>query len=166
MILAPDRSGQVDYVSSQLLPRVALLTRLLARELGNQISRTEVGVLNVLSNGPRRLTELAELEGLAQPTMTLLVKRLEANQLVRRARPTDDGRVVLVSLTPTGTRVLEDFRGRAAAAMHEYLAEVSDEQIAALASATETIAQLVAILQERSFGGVGSSSWRGPRVRS
>jgi DNA-binding MarR family transcriptional regulator len=149
MISAPDRSEQVDYVSSQLLPRAALLTRLLERETAYEISRTEAGILNVLSTGPRRITELAELEGLAQPTMTLLVKRLEDRQFVKRARPADDGRVVLVSLAPTGRRVLEDARARVAAAMHEYLTEASDEHIAALASATETLAQLIAILQAR-----------------
>jgi DNA-binding MarR family transcriptional regulator len=145
-----DRSKQVDYVSSQLLPHAALLTRLLARAIGSEISRTEAGVLNVLGTGPRRITELAELEGLAQPTMTQLVKRLEERQLVTRSHPADDGRVVLVSLTPTGRRVLEDIRARAAEAMHAYLAEVSDRQISALVSATETLARLAAILQGRS----------------
>jgi DNA-binding MarR family transcriptional regulator len=170
MISATDRSEQVDYVSSQLLPRAALLTRLLAREIGNEISRTEAGVLNVLSTGPRRITELAELEGLAQPTMTLLVKRLEDRQFVKRARPADDGRVVLVSLAPTGRRVLEDARARVAAAMHEYLTEASDEHIAALANATDTLAQLIATLQARPPSGSGpmaptpsSPSATGPR---
>jgi DNA-binding MarR family transcriptional regulator len=145
-----DRSEQVDYVSSQLLPSAALLTRLLAREIGNEISRTEVGVLNILSIGPRRITELAELEGLAQPTMTVLIKRLEDRQLVKRARPADDGRVVLVSLAPQGRRVLEDARSLVSAAMHEYLADVSDAHVAALADATETLAQLITTLQARS----------------
>jgi hypothetical protein len=43
----------------------------------SSVSRTDGGVLNTLTGGPRRITELAELEGLAQPTMTLIVQRLE-----------------------------------------------------------------------------------------
>ncbi|HJY67071.1 MAG TPA: hypothetical protein VJ254_10120, partial [Streptosporangiaceae bacterium] len=68
----PARSEQIDYVSSELLPRAALLTRLLVRQLGGELSRTEIGLLKTLGGGSRRITELAELEGLAQPTVTIL----------------------------------------------------------------------------------------------
>ncbi len=68
------RSEQIDYVSSELLPRAALLARLLVRQLGGELSRTEIGLLKTLGGGSRRITELAELEGLAQPTITLLRK--------------------------------------------------------------------------------------------
>src|SRR5437764_13292241 len=93
--LALDRSDLIAYVSKQLLPGAGLLVRLLVRQLGGELSRTEAGLLSTLSGGPRRITELAELEGLAQPTMTSLVKQLEHQGLVRRNRQTDDGRVVL-----------------------------------------------------------------------
>ena len=143
-----DRSDRIDYVSSQLLPRAALLTRLLVGQLGGELSRTEVGLLNTLSEGPRRITELAELERLAQPTMTLLVKRLEQQGLVKRERRADDGRVVLASLTEAGTAALEDFRTQASAALGAYLAEIPDAQVEALAAATEALAQLVTHLQQ------------------
>jgi DNA-binding MarR family transcriptional regulator len=143
-----DRFLEVDYVASQLLPRAALLTRLLVRELGEQVSRSEVGVLNTLTAGPRRITELAEVEGLAQPTVTLLVKRLEEKGMVRRERHPDDGRVVVVSVTDRGVQAFEVFRERAAAVLHVYLEDFSDEQIHALAEATETLAELVTIFQD------------------
>src|SRR5256885_15075847 len=92
---ALDRSEQIDVVSRQLLPVAALLTRLLVRQLGAEISRTEVGLLSTLSGGPQRITILAELEGLAQPTTTTIVKQLEQRRLVTRQRQADDGRVVL-----------------------------------------------------------------------
>jgi DNA-binding MarR family transcriptional regulator len=142
-----DRSEQVDYVSSELLPRVACLTRLLVRQLGDDLSRTEVGLLNTLSGGARRITDLAELEGLAQPTMTILVKQLERHGLVTRERQLEDGRVVLVSLTEAGIAALESFRAQAGAALGAYLAELPDEQVEALAAATETLAALIALLQ-------------------
>ena len=99
-----DRSGQIEYVSTQLLARAAALTRLLAKQVDSELSQTEAKVLSTLRDGPRRITDLAELEGLAQPTTTLLVKRLEELGLVRRERQADDGRVVLVSLEPAGAR--------------------------------------------------------------
>ncbi|MDX6707612.1 MAG: hypothetical protein QOI48_3458 [Solirubrobacteraceae bacterium] len=143
-----DRSDQIDYVSSQLLPRAALLCRQLVSQIGCELSRTEVGLLNTLSDGPRRITELAELERLAQPTMTLLVKRLEQQGLVNRERQADDGRVVLVTLSAAGTSALEDYRAKASAALGAHLAEMPDDQVEALAAATETLAHLVSHLQQ------------------
>ena len=144
------RAQRIGYVSSQLLPGVALLTRLLVRHLGGTWTRTEVSLLNTLSYGPRRISELAEFERLAQPTMTQLVKRLEQSGLLTRERQADDGRVVLVSLTDAGRAAVEDFRAQASAALGTCLTEMPDAQVEALAVATETLARLVTHLQERS----------------
>lgn len=146
---ATDRAEQIDSVASQLPSRAALVTRLLARQLTGELSRTEAGVLNTLSGGPRRITELAELEGLAQPTMTILVKQLERRGLVRRGRGADDGRVVLVELTEAGSAAIEDVRAQARSVLGAYLAEIPDRQVAALAAATEALAQLAILLQRR-----------------
>jgi DNA-binding MarR family transcriptional regulator len=143
-----DRSDRIEHVSSQLLPRVAVLTRLLTSQLGCELSRTELGLLNTLTSGPRRITELAELERLAQPTLTQLVQRLEQRGFVSRERQTDDGRVVLVSLTEAGTAALDDFRRRASAALGAHLVELPDAEVESLAVATETMGRLVALLQE------------------
>jgi DNA-binding MarR family transcriptional regulator len=145
----PTRSAQIDYVASELMPRAALLTRLLLRQVDAELSRTELGLLRTLSDGPRRITELAELEGLAQPTMTILIKQLEQEGLVQRERRSDDGRVVLVDLTESGRDALEAYRERVTEAIGEYLAEISDEQVDQLAAATETLAQLVTLLQQQ-----------------
>lgn len=144
---ALDRSERVDYVSRELLPRVALLSRMLAKQLCGELSRTEVCVLNTLGGGPRRITELAELEGLAQPTMTILVQQLEKQGLVRRERDPDDGRVVLVDLTESGSAALRDARAQAGAALRCHLEGMSDEQIEALAATTETLQALSVLLQ-------------------
>jgi DNA-binding MarR family transcriptional regulator len=145
--LQPERSERIAYIASQLLARASLLSRLLASHLGGELSRTEVGLLNTLSGGPRRITELAELERLKQPTMTVLVQRLEQDGLVSRERHAGDGRVVLVNLTEAGSVALEDYRAQARAALSAYLTEMPDEQVEALAAATETLADLVAVLQ-------------------
>ena len=152
------RRRRIEYVSHELLPQAALLTRLVFRELGGDLSRTEVGLLRTVSEGPRRITELAELEGLAQPTMTILIKQLEQEGLVTRERRSEDGRVVLVDLTESGRVALEASRERVREAIGAYLAEFSDEQVAELAAATETLAQLVTLLQRR------PTSARGARV--
>ena len=144
-----DRSEQIDLVSRQLLPGAAVLTRLLVRELGAELSRTEVGLLSTLSGGPQRITALAELEGLAQPTMTNMVKQLEQRGLVSRERQADDGRVVLVTLSEAGSVTLEDYRARVRAMLGTYLSEIADDQIDALAAATNALTELIALLQQR-----------------
>ena len=141
------REEQAMHVASQLVPRAALLTRLLARHLRGALTRPEISLLNTLQGGPRRITELADLEGVAQPTMTQLVKRLEAQGLVERARQRDDGRVVVVSLTEAGAVAFDGYRTQAAIALSRYLDHMSDEEIEALATATETLAELARLLQ-------------------
>jgi DNA-binding MarR family transcriptional regulator len=144
-----DRSGQIDVVSRQLLPGAALLARLLVRQLATELSRTEIGLLSTLSGGAHRITTLADLQGLAQPTMTSMVKQLEQRGLVRRERQADDGRVVLVNLTEAGSVALEDYRARVRAMLGTYLSEIPDEQVVALAAATDALTQLIALLQQR-----------------
>jgi DNA-binding MarR family transcriptional regulator len=145
---ATDRAARIHYVSSELLARVGLLTRLLARHLGGELSRSEAGVLHTLRGGPRRITELAELEGLAQPTTTLLVQRLEQQGLVVRERHAGDGRVVLVGLTDAGRTTIAALFAQASDVLGGLMAELPDEQVEALASATELLALLVDLLQQ------------------
>src|SRR3954469_5010932 len=138
---ARSRAERIEDVSRQLLPGVALLTRLLVRQLGGTWSRTEVSLLNTLTDGPRRITELAEYERLAQTTMTQLVKPLEQTGLVTRKRPradrrvglvprrrqSDGGRVFLVELTEAGVAAVADLRAQAGAALGACPAEMPDE---------------------------------------
>jgi DNA-binding MarR family transcriptional regulator len=142
-----DREQLLDYIASHLLQSASLVTRLLVRRVGQEFSRTEGGVLSTLSGGPRRITELAELEGLAQPSMTLLVRRLEERGWVTRDRQPDDGRVVLISITEAGVAALEEFRVEYRAVLRAHIGTMSDEQLTALENATETLGSLVNVLQ-------------------
>jgi DNA-binding MarR family transcriptional regulator len=114
-----------------------------------EVSRIEVEVLSILGEGPRRITELSELEGVAQPTMTLLVKRLEEKGWVDRAGLPDDGRVVLVSITEAGRAARQRFRAQFLAALRADLQDLSDRQLRELASAAKTVSSFVDELQQR-----------------
>jgi DNA-binding MarR family transcriptional regulator len=143
------RAEQIGYVAGNLPGRAALLVRLLVKQVRDrELSRTEAEVLGILSGGPRRITELAELEGVAQPTMTLLIKRLEESGWVEREGLAEDGRVVLVNITEAGGAVLEAFRVRFLAAMRTDLEQLSDDQLAALSSATMSLGSFVDVLQQ------------------
>jgi len=142
--LAPhDRAERAEHISTHLPAHIGLLTRLLSKEFGERYSYTEARLLSSLADSPRRITDLAELERLAQPTVTLLVKRLEQQGLVRRERQAHDQRVVLVSLTDAGVAALRDLRALAAAGLRAHLDAMPDEQLNALTAATDALADLI-----------------------
>ena len=143
---APDRAESIDLVAGTLLGRAARLTRLLMRSGAHKLSRTEDGVLSTLSDGPRRITELAQTEALAQPTVTQLVDKLEGRGLVSRARSGKDARVVNVEVTPKGTEVFEEVRGEIRANMREALIDLPDAELIELAHAAETLGGLLETL--------------------
>ena len=145
--IATDREEAIDTISGGLVPAASRLTRLLLRRAPQRISRSEAGLLSSLTGGPRRITELADLEGHAQPTMTLLVKRLEERGWVVRRRDPADGRVVLVSLTDAGTAALDDVRAAYRTVLRDHLTAMSDPQIGALLTATEALETLLHSLQ-------------------
>ena len=140
-------SKSKEVVAQQLLPQAALLTRLVIRQMDGPLTRTEASLLRTLEEGPRRVTELAELEGLAQPTTTLLVKRLEDLGWVERERQAGDGRVVLVRRTRAGAAALEGFGVQAAEVLEVCLEQMSGDQVEALAASVGALGALIALLQ-------------------
>lgn len=150
---ASDRAERVDYIAEHLLSRAALLVRLLVRQVHNrEVSRTEVEVLSILMDGPRRVTDLTELEGVAQPTMTLLVKRLEDRGWVTREGVAEDGRVVMVSITKAGSAARQKFRAQFLSALRADLQDLSDQQLKELSAAAQTLSSFVDELQQRTGG--------------
>jgi len=62
-----DRPSRIEYVSAQLVRRATALSRLLAKQVNSELSRTGAIVLITLRGGPRRISELAELGGTRCP---------------------------------------------------------------------------------------------------
>ena len=145
---ADTRSDRLEHVVRDLLPLASQLTRLVVGQTRHDISRAEGGILRTLSAGPLRVTELAQSEGLAQPTTTVLVRQLEQSGWVARVRDADDRRAVLVSLTPEGARALERYRTRYRARLRDRLEALPEEQIAALDGATEALEALVVAVRK------------------
>lgn len=74
-----------------------------ARRLPRDMSLTSAATLATLDRtGPRRITDLAAVEGVTQPAMTTLVRVMEESGLVERRGDASDKRVTLVFLTEAG----------------------------------------------------------------
>ena len=138
-----DLASGLGTPNGTLLARANRLTRLLMRSGVHEISRTEVGVLATLSDGPRRITQLAMTEALAQPTVTQLIDKLEGRELVSRSRSEEDGRVVLVEITTAGAEALEVVRRLIRANMREALVDLPDAELTELAHAADTMGSLI-----------------------
>jgi|GraSoiStandDraft_5_1057265.scaffolds.fasta_scaffold65759_2 DNA-binding MarR family transcriptional regulator len=143
------RSDRVDEIAEALPVRATALSRLFMTHTSVGISRTEIGVLHVLSERPRRITELAAREGVTQPAITLLVNRLENRDLVLRTPDPLDRRAVLVDLTPAGHELLEQLRAEYRALLHEDMAALDDGDVAALARAVEILDEVIERLEGR-----------------
>lgn len=142
-----NRNDALDLVATTLVSRTSRLARLLMGRGSRQLSRTEAGLLSTLLDGPRRITELAETEGLAQPSVSKLVDKLEARGLVVRGRAADDGRAVVVSISAEGERTLESARSEIRALLRQALVGLSDEDLDALVRAGSVVDRLVRSLQ-------------------
>ncbi|WP_258399230.1 MULTISPECIES: MarR family winged helix-turn-helix transcriptional regulator [unclassified Streptomyces] len=93
--------------------------------------------------GPLRLTLLAAAEGVAQPSMTQLVQRLERQDLVMRVDDAVDGRVTLIAVTDAGREVLAARRRSRDARLADLMATLADDDRRALADAMRVVAPLV-----------------------
>ncbi|HTI35465.1 MAG TPA: MarR family transcriptional regulator [Miltoncostaea sp.] len=142
-----ERLAAVETIARELLPRTSLIARLLLRRTSSGLSRAEAGVLSALTERPMRVTELAASQALAQPTVTQLVARLAERGLAERGRDPQDGRAVLVSVTPAGRDALEELRRAYRALLRDQLAAHPDEDVLALAAATELIQSIIDALQ-------------------
>src|SRR3954464_5302069 len=90
-------------LSAELDRRLTALWRGLGRGGDEGLSRTATSVLALLrDSGPPRVTAPATAEGVAQPSMTALVARLEKRGLVARGSDPDDARAVRVAVTDQG----------------------------------------------------------------
>ena len=132
----------MERLGAQLDARLVRLYHQLAR--GREMSRTAASVLATLRDtGPRRITELAASEAIAQPSATTLVGRLERDGLVRREPDPDDARAVRVHLTDEGRERLTAMRAQRAAAVEARLAALTPDERKALESALPILDKLI-----------------------
>jgi DNA-binding MarR family transcriptional regulator len=109
------------------------------------LSAARLSALSALVfGGPRTLGELAAAEQVRPPTMTRIVRSLEKEGLVARASDPDDGRVIRLSATAKGERVMWRGRERRVAQLAELLGRLSPAEVARVREAAELVERALA----------------------
>jgi DNA-binding MarR family transcriptional regulator len=115
---------------------IHVLRRLRRVDTASGLSAPRLSALSVIVfGGPITLSDLATAEQVRRPTMTRLVQGLQRAGYVRRLADPVDGRVVRITATPRGRRVMRQGRRRRVKMLAELLAEVPPRERAALRQA-------------------------------
>ena len=139
---APRRSGRGDSPAGSAGALYGLLATLL-RRVRRDLSLTSLATLSTLNRtGPRRITDLAAIEGITQPSMTVLVTSLERGGFVVRHSDPTDGRVTLVALTAEGSHYLRSRRRAGTDALAQLIDKLPPGEAAALAAAIPALRHL------------------------
>ena len=133
---------------SDLADRLRLVVTRLARRLRQQSgvgeSPTQLSALaTVERRGSITLGALAEAERVKPPTMTAAVTRLEADGLLARQVDESDRRIVRVTITPTGRKLLARNRSRKTAELERRLVRLSPEDRRTLDRAVAVLDRLL-----------------------
>jgi DNA-binding MarR family transcriptional regulator len=134
-----DRDDPVPAIMDALLrisrlQRTSLLHAELASRIGLDLPRTGFSILVELSEGPRRVTDLAKVFGLDQSTVSRRVDTLEQVGLVARRPAPFDGRAVMVAITDRGKAAMRKHLRADAAVQNEILLGWADERRQELAT--------------------------------
>lgn len=106
------RRGAVHFVDDYLPALLAQASRLISGEFhlvvtAHGFTVSEWRVLASLSGSePMSIGQLAQITTMKQPTVTRVLDRMQAKELVERLPNDGDRRVTLVRITPAGTRLV------------------------------------------------------------
>jgi DNA-binding MarR family transcriptional regulator len=144
------RTGNAPLIASDLRVVLGQLVRRLRAE--HRFPLSQGAVLGRLDrDGPQSTSDLAVAERVRPQSMAQTLGDLEADDLIMRRPDPDDGRRVLIELSDSGRRALEqDRRHREGWLARSIEEELSDEE-------QEVLAQAVVLLQRlgRSEGRTG-----------
>ncbi|SHN29549.1 DNA-binding transcriptional regulator, MarR family [Streptomyces yunnanensis] len=137
----PEESHQ--EVAAALNELATGMVRHLLSERQSMSLTTAAALSRLEQEGPIRLTLLAAAEGIAQPSMTALVHRLEEQGLATRVGHPEDGRVRLVAITEAGRQLMTERRRVQCARVGDMLAALPEQDVQALGEAMRTALPIV-----------------------
>ena len=122
---------------------IHLLRRIRSADASLGLTPARLSALSVLVfGGPASLTQLAEAEQVAAPTMSRIIAALERDGLVQRKPDQGDGRAVRLSATARARKLLERGRQLRIERLASELRSLPEADRASLASAADILRAL------------------------
>jgi DNA-binding MarR family transcriptional regulator len=140
---AAEERAQAEFAEAleSLFAAVLRATGLAVPGGDTELTVSQYNVMSALGDGPASVSEIAAAAEVAVPTATRALRSLDERGLVRRRKLGEDGRVVTVSLTPTGERVLAEKRTWVRARQRAIFDRLSDAERRTAASLLRVIAE-------------------------
>jgi DNA-binding MarR family transcriptional regulator len=131
-------------LGADLLAIVARINRLATQRSRLPLPYAQARLLSTIEDqGEARISDLAALDHCSQPTMTTQVRRLEDAGLVSRTVDPEDGRAVLIRITPKGVEMLRQARVDRGAAIDPYLERLDAADRQTLSEAVRVLRRLL-----------------------
>ena len=142
--LTDDPALDTTAVAAALRLSTTRLARRLRTEAEIGLTPSLMSALPVIHvRGPLTLGALAELEGIAPPTVTKIVAKLQHQGLAERTVDPEDRRVARVSVTRAGDELLAESRARKTEWLARRLAGLPEAELETLGRAAELIEELL-----------------------
>jgi len=114
-----------------------------------ELTLPQLRTLNLLHDGPKRMSDVASHLGVGLPSVTAMIDRLLEKALVEREHSAIDRRVVLCRLTAQGRQEVERFLRIRSAHVQEMASCLSDSELEVVVNGLEV---LLAAVEQRDVG--------------
>ncbi len=141
-----DRVDDANLPAAVNAAAVHLLRRLAREDAASAVGPAQLSALSVLVfGGPHRVSDLADAERVAVPTMSRVVTALEHRGLARRVSDPDDGRAAVIHATAAGEAALEQARCARLELLRQGIGDLTARERDVLAHAAELMERLARI---------------------
>lgn len=133
-----------EHLDDELRVVVLRLARRMRLERADaDVSDSQLSVLfHLWKQGPQTLGSLADLDRVTPPSMNRTVGSLADLELVTRTSSPDDGRKVVIEITPAGADVASETKRRRQAWFATAVGKLTEEQRAVLDAAAPILTEL------------------------
>lgn len=140
-----NRKTLIDRIDRLIHLIAGKFSREVAQAIEGTMSVSEFLVLRMLAQtGPSRVSQIAREMQITASAVTFLTDKLADKELILRKRDEADRRVVLVSITEKGARVLEELEALRRAAAERMLEGLSDSELSGIVAILEKLAGSIA----------------------
>ena len=137
------RSTRSALPMALLRAREAVMARFRPLLDAHGINEQQWRVIRVLAEvGSLDASELAARANILAPSLTRMIRALDERGLILRGRDQADGRRVILTITPSGQRLIEAVTPAANAAYARIDAEFGPERVAALVALLDELSDL------------------------